>query len=326
MLLSRVGCAFLSCLALGMVSSSASSVVVIQAIRGDQNHLFVPISINLQKQSWWLVDTGAPISTITETAARRASLQPPAGARRTSLQRLQPPEIAAKIPSSVKVEGREREVVIAQKIVSEGFDFGEEPMAVLRLDALEHERMRRVSQSFGNGGILGLSILKKYGALINCRTKQIFLNRNGGPLPVHRSTYEQMGFTYIPIKITPENHVEALGTIGTGEYSFLIDTGASATLVLASIREKERIPFYTERTTLVGVHDFNNPIVTSGLLRSFRLGSHDLSNSFVGFADLNLSQSEFTRPLGGIIGAEILWDHHAIIDLGNRALYLKARR
>ena len=315
MLLSRVGCAFLSCLALGIVSSSASSVrnvVVIQAIRGDQNHLFVPISINLQKQSWWLVDTGAPISTITEAAARRASLQRPG--------------ITAKIPSSVKVEGREREVVIAQKIVSEGFDFGEEPMAVLRLDALEHERMRRVSQSFGNGGILGLPILKKYGALINCRTKQIFLNRNGGPLPVHRSTYEQMGFTYIPIKITPENHVEALGTIGTGEYSFLIDTGASATLVLASIREKERIPFYTERTTLVGVHDFNNPIVTSGLLRSFRLGSHDLSNCFVGFADLNLSQSEFTRPLGGIIGAEILWDHHAIIDLGNRALYLKARR
>jgi predicted aspartyl protease len=315
MLLSRVGCAFLSCLALGMVSSSASSVrnvVVIQAIRGDQNHLFVPISINLQKQSWWLVDTGAPISTITEAAARSASLQRPG--------------ITAKIPSSVKVEGREREVVIAQKIVSEGFDFGEEPMAVLRLDALEHERMRRVSQSFGNGGILGLPILKKYGALINCRTKQIFLSRNGGPLPVHRSTYEQMGFTYIPINITPENHVEALGTIGTGEYSFLIDTGASATLILASIREKERIPFYTERTTLVGVHDFNNPIVTSGLLRSFRLGSHDLSNSFVGFADLNLTQSEFTRPLGGIIGAEILWDHHAIIDLGNRALYLKARR
>jgi predicted aspartyl protease len=315
MLLSRVGCAFLACLALGMASSSASSVrnvVVIQAIRGDQNHLFVPVSINLQKQSWWLVDTGAPISTISEAAARRAFLQRP--------------EITAKIPSSVRVEGREREVVVARKIVSEGFDFGEEPMAVLRLEALEHERMRRVSQSFSNGGILGLPILKKYGALINCRTKQIFLNRNGGPLPVHRSAYEQMGFTYIPIKITPENHVEALGTIGTGEYSFLIDTGASATLVLASIREKERVPFYNERTTLVGVHDFNNPIVTSGLLRSFRLGNHDLSNSFVGFADLNLSQSEFTRPLGGIIGAEILWDHHAIIDLGNRALYLKANR
>jgi hypothetical protein len=133
-----------------------------------------------------------------------------------------------------------------------------------------------------------------------------------------------LGFTYVPIKITPENHVEALGTIGTGEYSFLIDTGAPATLVLASIREKEKIPFYDEKTRLVGVHNFNNPIVTSGSLRSFRLGDHDLSNSFVGFANLNLPRSEFTRPLGGIIGAEVLWDQHAIIDLGNRALYLKA--
>ena len=315
MLLFRAGCGLLSWLALGMLSSSASSaqnVVVLQAIRGDQNHLFVPISINRQKQSWWLVDTGAPISTITAAAARRASLQRPA--------------ITAKIPSSVKVEGREREIVIAQKIVSEGFDFGEEPMAVLQLDALEHEHMRRVSQSFNNGGILGLPILKKYGALINCRTKQIFLNRNGGPLPVRRSAYEQLGFTYVPIKITPENHVEALGTIGTGEYSFLIDTGAPATLVLASIREKEKIPFYEERTRLVGVHNFNNPIITSGSLRSFRLGDHDLSNSFVGFANLNLRQSEFSHPLGGIIGAEVLWDHRAIIDLGNRALYLKADR
>jgi hypothetical protein len=134
MLLFRAGCGFLAWLALGMLSSSASSaqnVVVLQAIRGDQNHLFVPISINRQKQSWWLVDTGAPISTITEAAARRASLQRPG--------------ITAKIPSSVKVEGRERDIVIAQKIVSEGFDFGEEPMAVLQLDALEHEHMRRVS-------------------------------------------------------------------------------------------------------------------------------------------------------------------------------------
>jgi hypothetical protein len=64
MLLFSAGCGFLSWLALGMLSSSASSaqnVVVLQAIHGDQNHLFVPVSINRQKQSWWLGDTGAPI-------------------------------------------------------------------------------------------------------------------------------------------------------------------------------------------------------------------------------------------------------------------------
>jgi len=307
--------AFLSCVALNILSGSgccAQNFVVVQAIRGDQNHLFVPVSINSQNKSWWLVDTGAPISTITESAARKASLQGP--------------EVASRIPTSVKVEGQEHQIVIAQKMVSEGFDFGEQPLVVLRLDGLERERMQRLPESFKNGGILGLPILKKYGALINCRTRQIFLNRGGGPLPVQRKAYEQMGFTYVPIKITPANHLEAVGTIGPGEYSFLIDTGAPDTLIMASIRQKEKVSFYDERTRLVGIHDFKNPGITSGSLPSFRLGDHDLSNSFVGFANLNLHQSEFSRPFGGIIGAEVLFDQRAIIDVGNRALYLKTDR
>lgn len=306
-------CTFLAYLALLSGSAySRQNVVVVQAIRGDQNHLFVPISVNSQSKSWWVIDTGAPISTITESAAKKASLQGP--------------EVASRIPASVNVEGQERQIVIAQKMVSEGFDFGEQSLVVLRLDALERERMQRLQGSFKNGGILGLPILKRFGALINCRTRQMFLNRDGGPLPVQRKAYEQMGFTYVPIKITPANHLEAIGTIGSGEYSFLIDTGAADTLIMASIRQKEKVSFYDEKTRLVGVHDFRNPRITSGSLPSFRLGDHDLSNSFVGFANLNLHQSEFSHPFGGIIGAEVLWDQRAIIDVGNRALYLKTGR
>src|SRR5271165_2986197 len=88
--------AFVSCLALNILSGSGycgQNFVVVQAIRGDQNHLFVPVSVNNQNKSWWLVDTGAPISTITESAARKASLQGP--------------EVASRIPTSVKVEGQD---------------------------------------------------------------------------------------------------------------------------------------------------------------------------------------------------------------------------
>jgi hypothetical protein len=309
----NVACAVLVCLK--FVSGSAccgQNIVVVQAIRGNQNHLFVPITINGQNRTWWMVDTGAAISTITESAARKASLQGPG--------------IVPKIPATAKVEGQEGQIVIAEKMVSEGFDFGEQTLVVLRLDALERERMQRSPESFKNGGILGLPILRRYGALINCRTRQIFLNRGGGPLPVQRKAYEQMGFTYVPIKITPENHLEVIGAIGTGQYSFLVDTGAEDTLIMASIRQKERVSFYDERIRLVGVHNFKNPSITSGSIPSFRLGDQDLSNSFVGFANLNLPQSEFSLPLGGVIGAEVLWDHWAIIDIGNRALYLKTVR
>ena len=200
-------------------------------MRGNHNHLFVPVSINRQNKSWWLIDTGAPISTITESAAKKASLQGP--------------EIASKIPTSVKVEGQDHQIVIAHKMVSEGFDFGEQPLVVLRLDGLGRERMQRLPESFKNGGILGLPILKKYGALINCRTRQIFLNSGGSHFPytarlradgVYLCAYEHyLGY-----------HIEAIGTIGTGEYSFLIDTGAPDTLIMASIRRKEKVPFITK--------------------------------------------------------------------------------
>jgi Aspartyl protease len=96
--------------------------MVIQAMRGSENHLFIPISINGQRESWWLVDTGAPMSTITEQAAATASLQAPAP--------------GSNVRASVKSEGQELKVVMASDILSEGFDFGAQPLAVLRLDAV----------------------------------------------------------------------------------------------------------------------------------------------------------------------------------------------
>src|SRR5260370_38576359 len=51
-----------------------------QAVLSSQLHLFVPVSINGTRPTWWLVDTGAPVSIVSHFLRQRLSLPgPPAG-------------------------------------------------------------------------------------------------------------------------------------------------------------------------------------------------------------------------------------------------------
>jgi aspartyl protease len=229
------------------------------------------------------------------------------------------------IPKTVTVEGKQRDLVVAPKLTSEGMELGPQLLAIASLDLFANEHTNQIHGSFLNkGGIIGVPALVKHGAIINFKNRQLFFNKGGGPLPVQRSIYEQMGFTYIPMKITKDNRLEVIGTIANSEYSFLIDTGAPATMVNSSIKKKAGVAAWETNVRIKGLHDFKDPRVQTGPLPGFRLGNHDVGSEFVAFADLNISQGDFSEPFGGIVGAEILWDHQAIIDLGNRALYLKS--
>jgi hypothetical protein len=291
----------------------AQQATVIQASLGSKNHLVVPVSINGGEKSWWIVDTGAPISVISSEQAAITGLQ------RT--------DSGSWMPAAVIVESRRVKVLYAESMVSEGFNFGRAQLAVLGLGAVPPESIRIENKwQFRTAGIIGLQTLAKYGAVINCRVRQIFLNPAGGSLPLPKEGYEKMGFVYIPLDFTKDYHIEAVGTIGSNNYSFLIDTGSEFTVIAADIRRQEHIPFYDRQGILLGIHDFKRAPISSGSLPNFRLGDCSLSRTMVGFADLNFRTSGLSRPFAGFIGADVLYYHSAIIDIGNRALYLKPNR
>ena len=50
----------------------------------------------------------------------------------------------------------------------------------------------------------------------------------------------------------------------------------------------------------------------------------DMSDLTLGFAETGIHSHGVTHEYGGLIGADLLWKRHAIIDLGNRVLYLLA--
>ncbi len=49
-----------------------------------------------------------------------------------------------------------------------------------------------------------------------------------------------------------------------------------------------------------------------------------MSDLELGFAETHNHQFGVTHEYSGLLGADFLWKRHAIIDLGNRGLYLMA--
>src|SRR5260221_13713220 len=62
------------------LAGAQQSFSAAQAVLSSQLHLFVPVSINGTRRTWWLVDTGAPVSIVSNFLQQRLSLPgPPAG-------------------------------------------------------------------------------------------------------------------------------------------------------------------------------------------------------------------------------------------------------
>lgn len=59
-------------------------------------------------------------------------------------------------------------------------------------------------------------------------------------------------------------------------------------------------------------------------LPEFKIGDHDVKKQILCFASIRPPPGGTLHKWGGLIGADLLFNRHAIIDLGNRGLYLMA--
>ena len=103
---------------------------------------------------------------------------------------------------------------------------------------------------------------------------------------------------------------------------WLVDTGSRRSVIDWKIKETNQIPVRPSGTL--------HFVLTAGLLQTsngdlqnLKIGLLDVSKKYVQFARLTISLLGFSHPFGGIIGGDLLWDHQAILDIGERTLYLK---
>jgi hypothetical protein len=275
------------------------------------NFLFAPVSINHAAPTWWLLDTGAPSSEVDIEAAK-------------ALRLLHGPDR----------EGDPVNAIIAQHklIIQVGslevgsFSTGGAKLTAKSLSELNHGSLPSGwSGDFNRNGMIGMDILLRQNAIVDWSNQQIILAPTADPART-RAAYEQEGFTYIPLSVTQENHLEVIGRVGNSEYRFYIDTGDPKTLIKQSVVEAENLPSQvTQAEVHSPLHHFENMRVYSVTAKGLQLGTFDLGGHKVRGASFELSDSEGGPPWAGLIGADILWSYDAVLDLGRRALYLRAK-
>ena len=275
------------------------------------NFLFAPVSINHAAPTWWLLDTGAPSSEVDIEAAK-------------ALRLLHGPDR----------EGDPVNAIIAQHklIIQVGslevgsFSTGGAKLTAKSLSELNHGSLPSGwSGDFNRNGMIGMDILLRQNAIVDWSNQQIILAPTTDPART-RAAYEQEGFTYIPLSVTQENHLEVIGRVGNSEYRFYIDTGDPKTLIKQSVVEAENLPSeITQAEVHSPLHHFENTRVYSVTAKGLQLGTFDLGGHKVSSASFELSDSEGGPPWAGLIGADILWSYDAVLDLGRRALYLRAK-
>jgi hypothetical protein len=286
-------------------ANAEENFTVVQTVRSNQLHLFAPVSVNNSKNMWFLVDTGSPKSLISPGVRQALELPSTGSEEATSM-----------------VGNQKLPIVFAQAVKAMDTDLGsgyflETPIAFAR------ERTREARIAFDKEGLLGMNFLLQHGAVINCRTQQIFFSRTGPRLSLRGEYYQRMGFTQIPIRITPTGYAEVEGTTAGSTYSFIIDTGSFWTILNPKIAEEEHIITFRRGMMSLPYGGERNVPFLMGRPNNLKLASLDLSGSTLGFSPTH-TPNGIAHEWGGLIGADLLFKRHAIIDLGNRALYLMA--
>ena len=106
------------------------------------------------------------------------------------------------------------------------------------------------------------------------------------------------------------------------------DTGAFATLLHRGFVRQMHIPLYDTPFSSSAVNLKQRGVEVAHIQR-LSVGKIDILGKDVGVIDLegliHRGLLHSSPPVAGLLGAEILRSHHAIIDFGTRTLYLRAR-
>jgi hypothetical protein len=286
-------------------SGSESSGMVECPLAFMHTHFYVKVVLEAQlKPNWWLVDTGAPLSFINAEQARGLVRSVPGINEQGGTGKK--PKLLLDIATAVDGNPMGH------------FNFFEYPS----LGSIDANRYSNVGylKPFDTGGILGLDFLVQHAAVLNFPTQRLFLVLGNSPSRLNHIGFEN--FAHVPIRITATGRIEVTGSVGPNIYSFLVDSGSGRTVIDWSIKEANQIPVRYSGTIFL---DFGQARVPSaiGQLQNFELGTVKVSANAIQFAKLPKAGAGFSHPFGGIIGADLLWEHQAILDIGGRALYLK---
>lgn len=265
------------------------------------NKMIMSVRINGQPADL-LVDTGSNQVILDAASAESFGVRP--------LQR------DLRYIQSTRINGELLPVAVAQSLMAGGMNFGSTPVT-LRDSSHSHTGDTRVD------GILGLDLLTRHKAVINCRTKLIFFKVDPTQQVDLSAVASAEKFTKIPLRREENGALTVPCSIRGQPARLLVDTGAFITIFHEGFLKSLGIPV---ETTRVSAHFARGVArkVSAGQINDLKIGGFKTPPAKFGVTVLpNFTLLQSSARISGILGMDTLYNWHGIIDLDSMNLFLK---
>lgn len=274
-----------------------------------QNTYRLPIIAN-GKAGDLTIDTGAPTSVIYKASLNKFGLTP----KDTDI-----------VVHGVFGKGSEKVgFVTIQKLA-----MGNCTLMNVKAAAISDPESGGLYRAYGaSDGLFGLREMVRYGAVLDLANRLLLVHPGGpakGISPGIRSLLASQGYTPIDLAIV-EDHLRVGAMVNGTPCHLIVDTGAFLTTLDQQFARKARIGGYNSGQYAHGFGVKARPIQVAQF-PEFKVGDFMIRNASVTISDLDpelLGRDEKSRATG-LLGAEYLGLHGAIIDLNSSTLYLRPK-
>jgi hypothetical protein len=177
-------------------------------------------------------------------------------------------------------------------------------------------------------GILGSREMDKFGMIIDCTRQMLYINPNGPSAAVSQklaSFLAGRGFTRIPMRRNSSDHFDVPATLNGHSTRFIVDTGASTTLVDKKTAVQAGVGFAATMFT-EDAGDGRVERLGTGEIKELTIGDFTIPKATAVVVNVSgevLHSKTAAESNAGLVGAEYLAFNFAVIDVGGMALYLR---
>jgi len=299
----------LACIAPISISGAAKNRSAMQlpgykAVRvhyGPMNKMIMSVRINGQPANL-LVDTGSDQLILDAEAAELFDVRPsPRGLLYIR---------------STKIQGQSLPVGFVQNMSAGSMNFGSSLVTLRRSSHAD-------AANAAFDGVLGLDILFRYKALINCRTKLVFFKVDQAQRIDLGSVAVSEKFTRVPIQREETGALTVLCAIRGEPTRLLVDTGAFVTILHEGFAKSLGLTAEPTRISAQFGRGASQRI-SAAKINDLRIGVFKAPPEKIGIAPLpQFALQQGNSKIAGILGMDTLYMYHAIIDLDGMNLFLK---
>jgi predicted aspartyl protease len=281
--------------------SQLSGYKVVRVHYGPLNKMIMPVHVNGQPANL-LVDTGASHVMLDADAAASFGVKP----SQRGLRYIRFSEI----------NGQELPLGFAQNLTAGSMSFGS-ILVTLRDSSYSDAASAHID------GVLGLDILSRYKAVINCRTKLVFFRTDPAQRMHLGSVASAERFTRVPLRQEENGALSVPCSIHGQPTRLLVDTGAFITTFDQAFVRSLGIPLEATRVSAHFARGTSRK-VSAGQISDLKIGHFQAPSAKFGVTALpNFALQQGSTRIRGILGIDTLYNYRAIIDLDGMNLFLK---